>query len=284
MPSISTFEVRKDDLRTTRASSHDIDPSTLAAGQVLLEIDRFALTANNITYAAFGEKMKYWDFYPAADGWGVIPVWGFATVLASAAGGITTGERFYGYFPMASHALLAVGKSSPAGFHEGTPLRQPLSPVYNQYVRCTADPAYDSTRENEQAVLRPLFFTSWLIADFLADHPRVAKVIYPGRKDHPQAEIIARQMKGGSTLICFDLKGGKKSAYALENNLGIISMSNNLGDSKSLITHPATTTHQRFSEEARAGMGIGGGLLRLSTGLEHIDDLKEDLSRGLAAI
>ncbi len=119
------------------------------------------------------------------------------------------------------------------------------------------------------------------IADFLADHPKVAKVIYPGRKDHPQAEIIARQMTGGSTLICFDLKGGKKSAYALENDLDIISMSNNLGDSKSLITHPETTTHKNMTPEARAEVGIGAGTLRLSVGLEDCDDLIADISRGL---
>lgn len=119
------------------------------------------------------------------------------------------------------------------------------------------------------------------IADFLADHPAVGRVIYPGRADHPQADIIKRQMTGGSTLICFDLKGGKKSAYALENALEIIRISNNLGDSKSLITHPATTTHKSLSDEARAELGIDAGTLRLSVGLEDADDLLEDLETAL---
>ncbi len=120
------------------------------------------------------------------------------------------------------------------------------------------------------------------IANFLADHPKVAKVIYPGRADHPQADIIKRQMSGGSTLICFDVKGGKSSAYALENNLDIIQISNNLGDSKSLITHPETTTHKNMTPEARAEVGIGSGTLRLSVGLEDADDLIADFDAALA--
>ncbi|MFC5584713.1 O-succinylhomoserine sulfhydrylase [Nitratireductor kimnyeongensis] len=122
------------------------------------------------------------------------------------------------------------------------------------------------------------------IADLLADHPKVARVIYPGREDHPQADIIARQMKGGSTLICVELKGGKKGAFAFENALRIFQISNNLGDAKSLITHPATTTHKNLSDDARAELGIGDGTLRLSVGLEDCDDLLADIERALAAI
>ena len=121
------------------------------------------------------------------------------------------------------------------------------------------------------------------IADFLAARPEVARVIYPGRADHPQADIIKKQMSGGSTLICFDLKGGKKSAFAFENALDIVLISNNLGDSKSLITHPATTTHKNLTDEARAELGIGDGTLRLSLGLEDIDDLLKDIDGALKA-
>ena len=122
------------------------------------------------------------------------------------------------------------------------------------------------------------------IADFLADSGKVAKVIYPGRADHPQADIIARQMSGGSTLVAFELKGGKDAAFALQNALEIVKISNNLGDAKSLITHPGTTTHKNLSDEARAELGISGGTLRLSCGIEDTDDLLEDLARGLAAV
>ena len=121
------------------------------------------------------------------------------------------------------------------------------------------------------------------IADVLAESSAVSRVMYPGRKDHPQADIIAKQMTGGSSLICFDLKGGKAAAFAFENALKIINISNNLGDAKSLITHPATTTHKNLSDEARAELGIGGGTVRLSVGLEDVADLLEDVANGLDA-
>jgi O-succinylhomoserine sulfhydrylase len=121
------------------------------------------------------------------------------------------------------------------------------------------------------------------IADVLADRPEIERVIYPGRADHPQADIIKKQMSGGSTLICLDVKGGKKAAFAFQNALDIILISNNLGDAKSLITHPATTTHKNLTDEARAEMGIGPGTLRLSVGLEHLDDLLQDIEQALAS-
>ncbi len=122
------------------------------------------------------------------------------------------------------------------------------------------------------------------IADFLADQPKVAKVIYPGRKDHPQADIVAKQMKGGSTLVAIELKGGKEAAFALQNALRVVKISNNLGDAKSLITHPATTTHKNLTDEARAELGISGGTVRLSAGIEDTDDLIEDFAQALAKV
>ncbi len=119
------------------------------------------------------------------------------------------------------------------------------------------------------------------IADLLADHPKVTRVIYPGRDDHPQADIVKKQMAGGSTLICFDLKGGKEAAFAFENALEIVLMSNNLGDAKSLITHPATTTHKNLTDEARAELGIRPGTVRLSIGLEDPEDLIGDIVQAL---
>lgn len=121
------------------------------------------------------------------------------------------------------------------------------------------------------------------IADFLAEQNGIARVIYPGRKDHPQADIIAKQMTGGSTMIALELKGGKKAAFAFENALEVISISNNLGDAKSLITHPATSTHKNLSDEAKAELGITDGLLRLSIGLEDADDLIDDIGFALKA-
>ncbi|WP_176082497.1 O-succinylhomoserine sulfhydrylase [Martelella sp. HB161492] len=122
------------------------------------------------------------------------------------------------------------------------------------------------------------------IADFLATSDKVARVVYPGRADHPQADIIAKQMSGGSTLIAFELKGGKEAAFALQDALDVVSISNNLGDAKSLITHPATTTHKNLSEEARAELGISGGTIRFSAGIEDTDDLVEDFAAALSKV
>jgi O-succinylhomoserine sulfhydrylase len=126
--------------------------------------------------------------------------------------------------------------------------------------------------------------TAGLIADHLAAHPRVTRVLYPGRADHPQHELAMRQMEGGSTLVAFEVKGRRAGAFKMSNALEIISISNNLGDAKSLITHPSTTTHQRLSEASRQELGITQGLLRLSVGLEDPEDLIEDLNRGLDAL
>jgi hypothetical protein len=170
-PQTHAFYVRKDDLRQCQSvTTPHSARAPLEPGDVFLQIDRFALTSNNITYAAFGDRMKYWDFYPAADGWGIIPVWGFADVVVSMVDDVTAGERVYGYFPMASHVTLRVAKSHAGGFMEGTARRQSLAAVYNNYLRCAADPSYDQARESEQALLKPLFTTSWLIADMLADN------------------------------------------------------------------------------------------------------------------
>ncbi|MEO0497791.1 MAG: O-succinylhomoserine sulfhydrylase [Pseudomonadota bacterium] len=122
------------------------------------------------------------------------------------------------------------------------------------------------------------------IADLLADHKAVSKVIYPGRTDHPQYDVARRQMGGGSTLVAFELNGGRKAAYAFENALEIIKISNNLGDAKSLVTHPATTTHKNLNDEDRHELSITEGTVRLSLGLEDIRDLRSDVERALAAI
>jgi O-succinylhomoserine sulfhydrylase len=123
-----------------------------------------------------------------------------------------------------------------------------------------------------------------LLADRLAEAPHVARVLYPGRADHPQSEIAKKQMRAGGTLIAFHMDGGKEAAFRFGNALRIAKISNNLGDSKSIITHPATTTHQRLTPDARAELGIGEGTLRLSVGLEDAEDLWDDIERALAAV
>lgn len=167
------LQVRQDQLTTTRIV--EAPDAALGTGQVRVHVDRFAFTANNITYAAFGTAMHYWQFYPVpadADGtaWGCIPVWGFATVVQSGHPGVAVGERLYGYWPMASHAVLTPVKLSSGAFSDGAPHRAGLHAVYNQVQRVSADPFYTPDSEAAQALLRPLFLTAWLIDDFLADN------------------------------------------------------------------------------------------------------------------
>ena len=118
----------------------------------------------------------------------------------------------------------------------------------------------------------------------LAEHRKVTRLIYPGRPDHPQAKVAQKQMRGGSTLVAFEVEGGKKGAFRFQDALKLVRISNNLGDAKSLITHPATTTHQRLTPAQREELGISDGFLRLSAGLEHPDDLVEDIMTGLDAV
>lgn len=126
--------------------------------------------------------------------------------------------------------------------------------------------------------------TAAILADAVAGEQKVEKVLYPFRADHPQADLARRQMSGGGTLVTFVVAGGKEGAFRFANALKVIRISNNLGDAKSLLTHPATTTHQRFTPEARAQMGISDGLVRLSVGLEHPDDLLADIAQALKAV
>ena len=163
------FMVRKNSLTDTRL--HTAEDSPLADGQIRVRIDFFALTSNNITYAAFGDAMNYWQFFPTQEeGWGCIPVWGFASVSESLCEGVKVGERFYGYYPMGNEAVLSPARINNTSFMDGVPHRRELHPVYNQYLRCSADPLYTPDTEAAQALLRPLFMTSWLIDDFLADN------------------------------------------------------------------------------------------------------------------
>lgn len=166
------FLVKKDALMQTQIRELPQEP--LAADQVRLSIDRFALTSNNITYAAFGDAMNYWGFFPShVDGWGIIPVWGFGTVTESTHEDVKVGERFYGYYPMASSVVLSPARPRPTGFTDGAGHRANLHGVYNQYMNCIVDPFYDHGNpltEDIQALLRPLFITSWLINDFFADN------------------------------------------------------------------------------------------------------------------
>ncbi|MCJ8170635.1 DUF2855 family protein [Atopomonas sediminilitoris] len=167
MSNAQTFTVTRQPLGAHQLQTQAL-PSTLRDGQVLLHIEHFALTANNITYAALGDALGYWQFFPASDSQGVIPVWGFAQVLQSSVAGISNGERFYGYYPMATHLLVNAQHITAHGFTDGSVHRQDLPAIYNQYLRTSTDPLYQADSEALQMLLRPLFTTSFLLDDFFA--------------------------------------------------------------------------------------------------------------------
>jgi len=145
-------------------------PSDLAEGEVLLALDRFSLTTNNITYAAYGDAIGYWKVFPTGDdAWGMMPVWGFADVAASRASGVEVGARVFGYFPMADTLLVQAEKVSRGGFADASPWRKAVPDIYNRYVLCAADRHYAPALENSEALFRPLFVTSYTAVDFLRD-------------------------------------------------------------------------------------------------------------------
>lgn len=162
------FLVRRDDWRTCRFDETPL-PAPLAAEHVLLKVDRFALTANNITYALTGDMLGYWTFFPAAEGWGRLPVMGFADVVESAHPAVARGERVFGFFPMSTHLVVHAGDAGAASFTDVAAHRAATALAYRQYLRTAADPLYEAAREDALLLLRGLFLTSFLVDDFLAD-------------------------------------------------------------------------------------------------------------------
>ena len=161
---VSRTDLKQCELRT-------LPVPTAGPGEVLLKVDVFALTANNITYGVAGDSsIGYWQFFPAPEGFGRIPVWGFADVLASNAAGIDVGERFYGYLPMSTHVLLKPERVGKHGFVDGAAHRAALAPTYNQYTRCATDASWTKVDEPWQMLLRPLYMTSFFLDDFLVDN------------------------------------------------------------------------------------------------------------------
>ncbi len=167
------FLVKRDDFRETRIA--ESETPALEPGQALLRVDTFGLTANNVTYAVFGEGMNYWDFFPAEAGWGRVPMWGFAEVEASEADGAEVGTRVFGYLPPSSHLIVEPVAAEGGSFVDGSAHRKPLPSAYHRYLASGSDPFYRADTEAVQMLLRPLFFTSFLIDDQLADDGLLAR-------------------------------------------------------------------------------------------------------------
>jgi hypothetical protein len=207
------FLIQKNAIQSTQW--HEALDAPLNDGEVRVRIDTFALTSNNITYAAFGDAMNYWKFFPAAaqapgaPDMGIIPVWGFATVIQTSHPGVAVGERLYGYYPMGNSVVLKPGRITPASFYDTAPHRAELHGVYNQYMRCNVDPFYTASTEGLQALLRPLFVTAWLIDDFFADNHFFG------------AEAVNGGPKGMALLSSASSKTAYATAFGLKQRSGI---------------------------------------------------------------
>jgi len=170
MTSSTQFIVERGDLAKCRLIETPL-PSVkqLPDDGLLVKVERFAFTANNITYAMMGDQLKYWHLFPTPDGFGNIPVWGFGRVIESRHPEIAKGEVLFGYFPMATHLVIEAADLKKTGFRDAAAHRQSVSPVYNAYTRVTGNPAFEGREGDYQALLRPLFMLSFLVDDFLAD-------------------------------------------------------------------------------------------------------------------
>ncbi len=168
MSQSSDLTVSRADLSASRIETIDHPP--LAEGEARLKVNAFSVTANNLTYAVFGDMMQYWNFFPAPEGQGRVPVWGFATVVESRAPGLGEGRKVYGYLPMSTSFTVQPSAVKAGGFNDMAAHRQPMSPFYNQYVFTDSDPLYAPDTEALQMLFRPLFTTAFLIDDFLDDN------------------------------------------------------------------------------------------------------------------
>ena len=223
MATATCLEVRRNDLRTHRLTAEPLPD--LAAGQALLRVEGFGLSANNVTYGATGEALGYWRFFPASeDGWGRIPVWGFAEVEESRAEGLPTGTRIYGYLPFGTHLVVEPGRVGRHGFTDTAEHRRELPAVYNSYRLVDADPLHDPDAEDVQAVFFPLFATSFMLEDFLADNDdfgaeqivlssassktSVGVALCAGRRDGHRPRLVGLTSPGNAAFVqgldCYD--------------------------------------------------------------------------------
>lgn len=208
----AVFEVHKSDIKRTRFVETPIPE--LAPGQVLFRVDRFALTANNITYALAGDAIGYWRFFPCEEGWGRIPAMGFADVIRSTHPDVKEGTRCFGFYPMGEHLLIEPGTVSTTEIVDGAAHRAGLAPVYAQYLPTTGDPHYAEDREDQTMLLRGLFMTSFLADDFLADrdHAGAGSVLITSASSKTSI-ALAFQMKQAGRVRTIGLTSARNAEF-----------------------------------------------------------------------
>jgi hypothetical protein len=263
---VSDFLVKRDDLRECRVA--ESATPEVGPGEALLRVDTFGLTANNVTYAVMGEAMSYWDFFPAEDGWGRVPMWGFAEVERSETEGIEVGTRVYGYLPPSSYLLVTPKSASEQGFTDGSPHRAALPSAYHRYLASGLDPFYRADTEEIQMLLRPLFFTSFLIDDQLADDQLTGRgpiLISSASSKTAIAAAFLLSRRKGVELIGLTSPGNAEFV----EGLGIYDRTVTYEEIASLERGPATyvdvagdgavrqAVHSHFGDELAHSMAVG---------------------------
>jgi hypothetical protein len=248
MTRATDFIVARTDLKRTDIKQVELK---CRAGEVVLAVAHFALTANNITYAVAGDSMNYWQFFPAAEGWGRIPVWGFAEVIASQHAEVKVGERVYGYLPMSTHVIIEPQRVTAGGFIDGASHRASLPPVYNQYQRVPKRPAAE---EQARMILNPLFMTSFLIDDFLADNEFFGA----------RSVILSSASSKTSLGLAFELHRKRRDAIEV---IGLTSPGNvefceGLGYYDRIVTYEALESLESSQPSVFVDMAGNGSVLR----------------------
>lgn len=210
---MADFLIRRGNLRDTHWA--ETSPKPLAPGAARLKVEAFALTANNVTYATFGEAMGYWNFFPSADpAFGRVPVWGFATVTESNVDAVSPGARVYGYLPVSDDFDVMPVQTGKASFLDGAAHRQGLAPIYNTYIYTAADPSYDASLEAEQMLFRPLFTTGFMIDDCLMESgERVPETVVISSASSKTALALAHCLKQRGQVEAIALTSSGNKAY-----------------------------------------------------------------------
>ncbi len=268
------FESERANLAHSRLEQRDL--ASVHPGQVLVRVAHFALTANNITYGVAGDSIGYWRFFPAEGEWGRIPVWGFGDVIESAHPDVAAGTRIYGYFPMGTHVVLEPANVSAHGFADGAAHRADLPAVYNQYVIAATDPAYQADREAEQMLYRPLFTTSFLLDDWLADNDffGASQVILTSASSKTSiglAHLLFERGDGGPKVVGLTSAGNR----AFVEGLGCYHQVLTYDDAGALSSEPAVLVDMAGSGRVRATVHEAlGAALQFSSavGATHWED------------
>ena len=258
--------VQRDDLSNTQLT--DADPLSAQSGEVIIHVDRFALTANNITYGVAGDLIGYWNFFPAPEGLGRIPVWGIGTVTQSQHPDVKVGQRFYGYFPMSTELCLKPEKVSARGFTDGSEHRSPLPVVYNQYSAMTADNGFDPEYDNHYMLYRPLFTTSFVLDDYFADHDFFgANTVILGSASSKTAFGLAFMLKRRDNLKVIGLTSSSNATFV--RGLGLYDETLTYDDVASLPNVPSvyvdmagnrdvlSRVHHHLSDQLVNSCGVG---------------------------